>query len=400
MNIIIAITAWLAGLIGIFAGRRFYPIWLGLVTFLFFTCVFDLALFNSSKLLHVGVSLAIAILVTVLVIVYKTRVVRIVPALGGFMVSASIAERLLEILHPEAGKFLVGGTLLIGGVVGIFIFIKLLNFDDALIVLSAVWGAGMVSLLLVDILDLFLISSAGIAGVVLNGILDMTLLIQTIIWVGLALIGFFVQRKLGYEPIPFEEKGELQEIEPSRRRVWIIGILVGVLLVSLLLAGVVATNQNLSKRIRKSITNLEHSIGLEAEAPGDAPWRWAASLLRPVVNLEDDDRILVLVPHPDDDILSTAGTIQQALEKNLPVKVVMMTVGDYNETSFALYRKEITLDPVEALRLGETRYEEALNAQGLLGSLLSKWSSWDTRTGAGSRFLNVTGTRAIHIALY
>lgn len=44
-----------------------------------------------------------------------------------------------------------------------------------------------------------------------------------------------------------------------------------------------------------------------------------------------------------------------------------MTVGDYNETSFALYRKEITLDPTEALRLGETRREEATAAQGLLG---------------------------------
>jgi len=256
---------------------------------------------------------------------------------------------------------------LIGGLVGVFIFVKLLNFDDSLIVLSAVWGAGMISLLLVNILDLFFISSAGIAGVVLSGILDLTLLIQTILWVGLALIGFFVQRKLGFETIPFESKDEPEQVEPSRRRVWIIGILVGVLLVGLLFAGVVATNKDLSKRIRRSITNLEHSIGLEAEAPGDAPWRWAASLLRPELDLADNDRILIFVPHPDDDILSTAGTIQQALEKNIPVKVVIMTVGDYNETSFALYRKEISLDPVEALRLGETRHEEALNAQGLLG---------------------------------
>jgi len=82
MNIAISITAWLGGLIGLFAGRRFYHIWLGLVTFLFFMRVFDLALFNASKLVHVGVSLVIAIMVTVLVIVYRTRVVRIVPALG------------------------------------------------------------------------------------------------------------------------------------------------------------------------------------------------------------------------------------------------------------------------------------------------------------------------------
>ena len=44
-----------------------------------------------------------------------------------------------------------------------------------------------------------------------------------------------------------------------------------------------------------------------------------------------------------------------------------MTVSDYSETSFALYLNEITLDPIEALRLGETRHKEAQNAQGILG---------------------------------
>jgi LmbE family N-acetylglucosaminyl deacetylase len=83
--------------------------------------------------------------------------------------------------------------------------------------------------------------------------------------------------------------------------------------------------------------------------------------------LQENDRLLILVPHPDDDILSTSGMIQQALAKGLPVKVVFFTNGDYNETSFALYRKEITLDQTDTLRLGETRREEALAAQGILG---------------------------------
>ncbi len=366
MNILITASAWIGGLIGIFAGRRYYPIWLGLVTFLFITRVFDLALFNSTDLARIGVSLAGGILVAGLVYFYNQRVVKIVPALGGFLVSASIAERFLEIIHPESGKFLVAGVLVLGGIIGIFIFSRWLKFDDSLIVLSAVWGGGMISLLLIDILDILVISSAGIAGVVLSGILDLTLLIQSILWIGLALIGIFVQRRIGYAPIQVAVAEE-QEEEPSSRRGWIIGALVGILLIGLIIAGVIATNKDLSKRLRTSITNLEHSIGLEAEAPGDAPWRWAAALIRPEINLEDDDRILVFVPHPDDDILSNAGMIQQALEKDLPVRVAIMTVGDYNETSFALYRKELTLDPAEALRLGETRYEEALNAQEILG---------------------------------
>ena len=367
MNLAISITAWLGGLIGLFVGRKFYQVWLALVTFLFSMRVFDLALFRASRTVHVGVSLAIAILLVVLVVFYQNRLIRVIPGLGGFLVSASIAERFLEIVHPEAGKFLVGGVLLIGGLLGIFIFTRLLDFDNAIIVLSAVWGAGMISLLLVDILDLILISSAGIVGAVINGILDLTLFIQSLLWIGLALVGIFVQRKLGFAPIQFEDHVEPEYRDHSHRRVWTIAIIVGVLLVGLIVAGIVATNQDLNKRVRKTLSNLEHSIGLEAEAPGDSPWLWATMFMRPSIELEDDDRILIFVPHPDDDILSTAGTIQQALEKNLPVQVVIMTVGDYNETSFALYRKEITLDPVEALRLGETRHEEALNAQGILG---------------------------------
>ena len=69
------------------------------------------------------------------------------------------------------------------------IFIQLLDFDNAVIVLSAVWGAGMVSLYLVVILDLNLMSSVGIVGAFINGILDLTLFIQSFLWTGLALVG-------------------------------------------------------------------------------------------------------------------------------------------------------------------------------------------------------------------
>ncbi len=143
--------------------------------------------------------------------------------------------------------------------------------------------------------------------------------------------------------------------------------MVGALLIVFILAAFSGGDNKLAKSIRSSLTNLEHSLGLEAEAPGDAPWEWATTLLRPQLELQPGDRILVLVPHPDDDILSAAGTVQQALGMGLPVRVTFLTNGDYNETSFALYRKEITLDPTEALRLGETRREEALAAQSILG---------------------------------
>ena len=110
MLILLAIIAFTGGLIALFAGRWFYPIWLGFVTFLFSWRIFDLALFQSSDIVRTLGSLVVA----ALVIRYRDRAVKIVPALGGFLVSAAIAERLLEFLHPEAGKFLVGGVLVAG----------------------------------------------------------------------------------------------------------------------------------------------------------------------------------------------------------------------------------------------------------------------------------------------
>jgi LmbE family N-acetylglucosaminyl deacetylase len=220
------------------------------------------------------------------------------------------------------------------------------------------------------VVDVFLITAAGINGV-FGGFLNVTFLLQTLLWLGLTVIGILVQRKLGYKPIPVVERIPKTEAarepnQPSRRR-WVVGGVIVGLLIIFTLAAIAGGDHKLGKSIRTSLTHMERSLGLEAEAPGDAPWEWTSTLLRPQIELKPDDRILVLAPHPDDDILSNAGLIQQALELGLPVKVVLLTVGDYNETSFALYRKEITLDSTEALRLGETRREEALAAQGILG---------------------------------
>jgi len=371
MNIFLTIIALIGSLVSLFAGRRLYPAWLGIITFLFTQRIFDLALFRSSDVVHMVGSITAAILVAGAVVLLRERVVKVVLAIGGFIVSAVIAEWLLGFIYPEAGKFLFAAVLVAGGVVGIFLFSKLLDFDNAVILLSAVWGAGLLSELLIDVLDIWLISGAGPIGGLLKGTLDITLVIRIILWFILCLTGIVVQRKLGYEPIPGAEKEEPAE-EPvesrsTKRRGWVTGILVGVLFAGVLAAVFVGTNSELSKSVRSAIANLERTLGMEAEAPGDAPWQWATALIRPRIELNEDDRILVLVPHPDDDILSTAGTIQQALEKGIPIRVVFFTNGDFNETSFALYTKNVTLDPVNALRLGETRREEATIAQGILG---------------------------------
>ena len=372
--VIVVVAAIAGGLIALFGGRRFYALWLGLAVFFFTSRILDLALFRTPEAVRTLGGLVVAILIVAVVVLLRDRVIRFIPPIGGFIVSAIIAERLLGILFPEAGKFFFFAFLIGGGLLGFFLFIKLLDFDNAIIVLSAVWGASFLSTAVFDLLDILLISVAGALKGSYSGYLDTTQLLQTLVWLGLAALGILVQRRMSFQPIPVIEKkkgsGPDRELgSPTRpsRRGWIIGGLVGGLLFVFLLAVVGAGNNTLAKSIRSSLTHLERSLGLEAEAPGDAPWEWASTLFRPQIELKPDDRILVLVPHPDDDILSNAGLIQQALEKGIPVKVVLFTVGDYNETSFALFRKEINLSVTEALRLGETRHEEALAAQGILG---------------------------------
>ncbi|MGW8225188.1 MAG: PIG-L deacetylase family protein [Anaerolineales bacterium] len=369
--ILMSLAVFSGGLLSLFAGRRWYTVWLGFATYFFITRILDLALFRTPEVVRNWGGLLIAALLVALIVIFRERVIHFVPPIGGFIVGALITERLLGYIDPEAGKFLFFAVLILGGLLGFYIFSRRLDFDDAVILLSALWGAAYVSKVIFDIVDIFLISAVSVLGSSFAGFLDTTMLLQTLLWLGLALLGIFVQRRLGFKPIPVTaQKAPAtpeSEGQPAQHRRWLAIAGISILLVVFLLVTVIGSNNQLSRSIRTSLNNLEHSLGLEAEAPGDAPWEWTTTLLRPQLELQDDDRLLVVVPHPDDDILSTAGVIQQALDKVLPVKVVFFTNGDYNETSFALYRKEITLDQTEALRLGETRREEALAAQGILG---------------------------------
>ena len=88
---------------------------------------------------------------------------------------------------------------------------------------------------------------------------------------------------------------------------------------------------------------------------------------RPELTLADNDRILVLAPHPDDEVLATGGLVQQALAKGLPVKVVFLTNGDNNEFAFLFFSKAFTLDAHSAVYAGQTRAFEALRAGRELG---------------------------------
>ena len=217
--ILFILAALAGGLIALFAGRRFYALWLGLATFFFITRILDLALFRTPQAVRDLGGLVIAVLVVVAVILLRDRIIRLVPPAGGFIVSALVAERLLGILFPEAGKFLFFAVLIAGGIAGFFVFRKLLDFDNAIIVLSAVWGASFLSSAIYDVLDIFLITVAGKLAGSFSGFLNVTQLINTVLWLGLAALGIFVKRRQSFKPIPVIEKApkQSQSRNPNRK---------------------------------------------------------------------------------------------------------------------------------------------------------------------------------------
>jgi LmbE family N-acetylglucosaminyl deacetylase len=85
------------------------------------------------------------------------------------------------------------------------------------------------------------------------------------------------------------------------------------------------------------------------------------------LTLSPDDRILVLSPHPDDDLLGCAGVIQRAVEMKLPVRVVYLTNGDNYELAFWAYQKRPVLTSRGMLKMGRLRRMEAIQGEGRLG---------------------------------
>ncbi len=85
------------------------------------------------------------------------------------------------------------------------------------------------------------------------------------------------------------------------------------------------------------------------------------------VALSVKDRILVLAPHPDDEVLGAGGVIQQAVAMKLPLKIIFFTYGDSNQWSFLLYRKHPVVFPGAVETMGLVRHDEAINASRILG---------------------------------
>ena len=87
----------------------------------------------------------------------------------------------------------------------------------------------------------------------------------------------------------------------------------------------------------------------------------------PDITLTPQDRILVLAPHPDDEVIACGGIIQHAQAMGLPIRIVFFTYGDNNQWSFAIYRKHPVLLPKAVQDMGVVRHDEALAAARIFG---------------------------------
>ena len=81
----------------------------------------------------------------------------------------------------------------------------------------------------------------------------------------------------------------------------------------------------------------------------------------------NNDRILILAPHPDDEVMATGGVIQKALKAKAKVRVLFLTNGDHNEPAFIVYEKRLTIRKGEFIHMGQVRRKESLEALKKLG---------------------------------
>ena len=79
------------------------------------------------------------------------------------------------------------------------------------------------------------------------------------------------------------------------------------------------------------------------------------------------DRLLVLAPHPDDEVLGCAGLVQRARAGGASVHEAFLTYGDANEMSFLRWRRHPVVEPKAVRAMGELRHDEAVAAARVLG---------------------------------
>ncbi len=85
----------------------------------------------------------------------------------------------------------------------------------------------------------------------------------------------------------------------------------------------------------------------------------------PSIFFTNQDRILIIAPHPDDEVLANASVILKAKSIGANVKVVFVTYGEHNTSTLVKFLLFPSLPTVDLL--AERRHEECLHAAKVLG---------------------------------
>jgi LmbE family N-acetylglucosaminyl deacetylase len=92
-----------------------------------------------------------------------------------------------------------------------------------------------------------------------------------------------------------------------------------------------------------------------------------SSEIKELEPIKDTDRVLILAPHPDDEVIGCAGIIQEAVRVGADIHIAYLTNGDHNQVAFIVYEKRFTLRRGEFIHMGEVRRKEATKAAEVLG---------------------------------
>jgi LmbE family N-acetylglucosaminyl deacetylase len=84
-------------------------------------------------------------------------------------------------------------------------------------------------------------------------------------------------------------------------------------------------------------------------------------------DLDNKTRLLIVVPHPDDETLATGALILAALSLGAALRVVVVTDGDNNPWPQRWYEKRWSIDAGARARWGMRRRKEAATALAVLG---------------------------------
>jgi LmbE family N-acetylglucosaminyl deacetylase len=86
----------------------------------------------------------------------------------------------------------------------------------------------------------------------------------------------------------------------------------------------------------------------------------------PQLVIGENERLLVIAPHPDDETIGAAGLIQRVLEQNGTVRVVLMTAGDGYVEAVTRETHQPKPRPADYIAFGERRMKESRAAMRLL----------------------------------